>query len=207
MPETTITQLPDPSGFGSDPFTDGWGQSGGPDESLNSDWQIDYFSIARYKQGGEFFRNCGNVVGLFDVYNEATATGLDWFPDDDRSHLDEVEIVPPSVTFGRHASLWLGDRQIDQVLGDLGDRRRRRDRSSQRGGARDHLLVGETDPVISRSEGGYPVAAVGRGHVAGVVMGTGVQLVVGNLDVVALPDQLQVVVVRVVQSSCSSRIP
>ena len=35
--------------------------------AANPDWQIDYFSIARYKQGGEFFRNCGNVIGLFDV--------------------------------------------------------------------------------------------------------------------------------------------
>ncbi len=66
----------------SDPFTGGWGQSGGPDEFLNPDWQIDYFSIARYKQGGQFFRNCGNVVGLFDVDNSATAAGVDWTPDD-----------------------------------------------------------------------------------------------------------------------------
>ena len=65
----------------SDSFTNGWGQSGGPMEGVDVNWQIDYFAIARYKQGGEFFRNCGNVVGLFDVDNTATATGLDWFPD------------------------------------------------------------------------------------------------------------------------------
>ena len=66
----------------SDPFTGGWGQSDGPVEGFDVNWQIDYFSIARYKQGGQFFRNCGNVVDTFEVDNTATATGVDFFVDD-----------------------------------------------------------------------------------------------------------------------------
>ena len=98
----------------SDPFTGGWGQSGGPDEILNPDWQIDYFSIARYKQGGEFFRNCGNVVDTFDVDNTATATGIDWFddpPDNDTVSDDATVIIKEGILLdgyqrkSKHASV------------------------------------------------------------------------------------------------------
>ena len=62
----------------SDPFTGGWGQSGGPVEGVNTTgWKVQYFSIARYKQGGQFFRNCGNVVGPFTVDNFATVAWSD----------------------------------------------------------------------------------------------------------------------------------
>ncbi len=83
----------------SDPFTDGWGQAGGPDEILNPDWQIDYFSIARYKQGGQFFRGCGNVIGTFDLDNTATASGTDSFPDSCR--IPWSPTPTPSVTRSR----------------------------------------------------------------------------------------------------------
>ncbi|WP_336922415.1 MBL fold metallo-hydrolase [Aquipuribacter sp. SD81] len=36
----------------------------------------------------------------------------DALPADERHHLDEVEIVPPTVTFERSTSLWLGDREV-----------------------------------------------------------------------------------------------
>ena len=62
----------------SDPFTGGWGQSAGPVEGVDTNWQIAYFSIARYNSQG-FFKNCGNVVNQFDVPNTATATGTDSF--------------------------------------------------------------------------------------------------------------------------------
>ncbi|MDH3786567.1 MAG: DUF11 domain-containing protein, partial [Acidobacteriota bacterium] len=69
----------------SDAYTGGWGQSGGPDPVDNPDWQIDYFSIARYKktngEDGSFFRSCGNVVDIFEVDNTATAIGTDSYPD------------------------------------------------------------------------------------------------------------------------------
>ena len=77
----------------SDPFTDGWGQSAGPDEFLNPDWQIDYFSIARYKQGGVFFRNCGNVVDAFEVPNTATVEWEDSLSSDWSETSDEVRVT------------------------------------------------------------------------------------------------------------------
>jgi hypothetical protein len=61
----------------SDSFPDGWGESAGPVEQFNEDWRISYYSIARYKQGGEFFRNCGNVVTPFRVRNMAVVDGSD----------------------------------------------------------------------------------------------------------------------------------
>ena len=62
----------------SDPFTGGWGQSGGPVEGVDVNWQIAFFSIARYNNNG-FIKACGNVVNQFDVPNTATATGDDSF--------------------------------------------------------------------------------------------------------------------------------
>ena len=93
----------------SDAFTDGWGQSGGPDEIDDPDWQIAFFSIARYKQG-EFFRGCGNVVNNFMVDNTATATGMDSFPDDDTVSDDASVTVKPGIKIakikfaGKHVS-------------------------------------------------------------------------------------------------------
>ena len=56
----------------SDPFTGGWGQSGGPIEGVHfPDWQVAYFSIARFNNNG-YIKSCGNVVNDFDVPN----TGL-----------------------------------------------------------------------------------------------------------------------------------
>jgi hypothetical protein len=114
----------------SDSFSGGWGQSGGPDEFLNPDWQIDYFSIARYKQGGEFFRNCGNVVDTFDVDNTATATGIDWFldpPDNDTVSDDATVTIKEGILMdgyqrkAKHASVDLtnftGDEKAIRYIG------------------------------------------------------------------------------------------
>ena len=60
----------------SDPFTGGWGQSGGPIEGVDDNWQIAFFTIARYSPQG-FLKNCGNVVNPFEVPNTATASGED----------------------------------------------------------------------------------------------------------------------------------
>ncbi|WP_297798673.1 hypothetical protein [uncultured Eudoraea sp.] len=62
----------------SDPFTDGWGQSGGPVQGVDNNWQIAFFTIARYNPQG-FLKSCGNVVNNFDVPNTATAMGDDSF--------------------------------------------------------------------------------------------------------------------------------
>ncbi len=60
----------------SDPFTGGWGQSAGPVEGVDVDWQIAYFTIARFNNNG-YIKSCGNVVNPFDVDNTAFATGSD----------------------------------------------------------------------------------------------------------------------------------
>lgn len=39
----------------------------------------------------------------------------DWFPEDERQHLEEVEIVPPSLTFDELTPLWVGDRRIEMA--------------------------------------------------------------------------------------------
>jgi len=62
----------------SDPFTGGWGQSAGPTEGMDTNWQIAFFSVARY-QNGDFRKSCGNVTNAYDVPNTADATGTDSF--------------------------------------------------------------------------------------------------------------------------------
>ncbi|MDH3647762.1 MAG: hypothetical protein OER80_13420, partial [Gammaproteobacteria bacterium] len=77
----------------SDSYDSGYSDTGaGPDEILDADWKIDYFSIARYKRGGQFFRNCGNVIENFDVENQAEADGTD-----SNSPLDSDELVTSNV--------------------------------------------------------------------------------------------------------------
>ena len=83
----------------SDPFTDGWGQTAGPVEGVDGNWQIAFFSITRYKQGS-FFRNCGNVVNEFDVPNIADATGTDSFGTQTVSD-DATVTITPGITLDR----------------------------------------------------------------------------------------------------------
>ena len=70
----------------SDPFTGGWGQSGGPDECLNPDWQIDYYlgsalSLAeRYREAIDPYRralsaNPDSVKARFRLGNPLAAAG------------------------------------------------------------------------------------------------------------------------------------
>jgi len=44
----------------------------------------------------------------------------DWFPDDERPHLSEVSIVPPTLTFDEHTPLWVNDRPISLRYYGLG---------------------------------------------------------------------------------------
>ncbi len=83
----------------SDPFTGGWGQSGGPVEGVDDNWQIAYFSIARFNNNG-FIKNCGNVTNPFDVPNTATATGEDSFGTETASDTD-VLTIGPGITLDR----------------------------------------------------------------------------------------------------------
>lgn len=60
----------------SDSFTGGWGQSGGPVEGVDVNWQIAFFTVDRYNNNA-FIKTCGNVVNPFDVPNTGIATGED----------------------------------------------------------------------------------------------------------------------------------
>ena len=83
----------------SDPFTGGWGQSGGPVEVVDTNWQIAFFTIARYNPQG-FLKNCGNVVNPFEVPNTATATGSD--SSGTESVADDATVtVEPGITLDR----------------------------------------------------------------------------------------------------------
>jgi hypothetical protein len=84
----------------SDPFTGGWGQSGGPVEGVNSaDYQVAFFSIGRYNNNG-FLKSCGNVTNPFDVANTGTASGEDSFGTETASDSATVTIEP-GITIDR----------------------------------------------------------------------------------------------------------
>ncbi|MGI9263983.1 MAG: hypothetical protein ACR2QU_03575, partial [Gammaproteobacteria bacterium] len=84
----------------SDPFTGGWGQSAGPVEGVDVNWQIAFFSIARYNSGNGFIKNCGNVLIPFDVPNTGTASGEDSNGTETVSD-DATLTIVPGVTLDR----------------------------------------------------------------------------------------------------------
>jgi hypothetical protein len=77
----------------SDRFIGGWGQSDGPTEEDNGDWQISSWSILRYRSGGTFFKGCGDVVVPYDLTNTAYADGTD-----SNSDLGTDELVSDTAT-------------------------------------------------------------------------------------------------------------
>ncbi len=83
----------------SDPFTGGWGQSAGPVEGVDVNWQIAFFTIARFNNNG-YLKSCGNVVNPFDVPNTAFASGEDTFGTQDVSD-DATVTVGPGITIDR----------------------------------------------------------------------------------------------------------
>ncbi|HSF87412.1 MAG TPA: hypothetical protein VLG28_17370 [Acidimicrobiia bacterium] len=83
----------------SDPFTGGWGQSAGPVEDVDVNWQIAFFSIVRCNDNG-FIKNCGNVVNPFEVPNTATAIGTDSFGTETVSD-DATVTVGPGITLDK----------------------------------------------------------------------------------------------------------
>ncbi len=83
----------------SDPFTGGWGQSGGPVEGVDVNWQIAYFSIARFNNNA-FIKSCGNVTNPFEVPNSTTATGEDSFGPETASDTATLTIEP-GITLDR----------------------------------------------------------------------------------------------------------
>jgi hypothetical protein len=83
----------------SDPFTGGWGQSAGPVEGVDTNWQIAFFSIARYNSQG-FLKSCGNVTNSFDVPNTANVTGADSFGTETYSD-DATVTIEPGIKLDR----------------------------------------------------------------------------------------------------------
>jgi uncharacterized repeat protein (TIGR01451 family) len=86
----------------SDRFIGGWGESDGPAQGIDVNWQIASYSISRYNQNG-FIKACGDTPVRFNVPNAGTAVGWDSFGPDDSTNVtsDEVsvEIVDPSLVF------------------------------------------------------------------------------------------------------------
>jgi len=83
----------------SDPFTDGWGQSGGPVEFVDENWQIAFFTVGRYSPQG-FLKSCGNVVNDFDIPNTASTEGEDSFGTQDEFD-DATVTIGPGITIDR----------------------------------------------------------------------------------------------------------
>jgi len=104
----------------SDPFTGGWGQSAGPVEGTDTNWQIAFFTIARYNSQG-FLKSCGNVTNPFDVPNTATATGEDSSGTEAISD-DAIVTIEPGITLDRlqtngkrltvRLTNWTGDEKV-----------------------------------------------------------------------------------------------
>jgi uncharacterized repeat protein (TIGR01451 family) len=84
----------------SDPFTGGWGQSAGPVQNVDVNWQIAYFSIVRYSSQG-FHKACGNVVNDFDVLNIADALGEDSNGVVSASSNTAIVTIGPGITLDR----------------------------------------------------------------------------------------------------------
>ena len=63
-------------------------------------WQIAFFSIARYNSGSGFIKNCGNVLIPFDVPNTGTASGEDSYGTQTVSD-DATVWIAPGVTLDR----------------------------------------------------------------------------------------------------------
>ncbi|MFH6769028.1 T9SS type A sorting domain-containing protein, partial [Gaetbulibacter aquiaggeris] len=83
----------------SDPFTGGWGQSGGPVQGVDTNWQIAYFSIGRYSPQG-FLKSCGNVTNDFDILNIADTSGEDSFETETATD-DATVTIGPGITLDR----------------------------------------------------------------------------------------------------------
>ena len=83
----------------SDPFTGGWGQSGGPVQGIDDNWQIAYFSIGRYSPQG-FLKSCGNVTNPFDIVNTADTSGEDSFGTETATD-DATVTIGPGITLDR----------------------------------------------------------------------------------------------------------
>ncbi|MCO5195130.1 MAG: right-handed parallel beta-helix repeat-containing protein [Anaerolineae bacterium] len=81
----------------SDHYEGGWGEKEGPDDEDNPNWQVAFYSIARYKNNGSFQKNCGNVVSDYSVLNRAEANGYD-SSGIESAYDEDLLIIEPGIT-------------------------------------------------------------------------------------------------------------
>lgn len=80
----------------SDPFTGGWGQSAGPVEGVDDNWQIAFFTIARFNANG-YIKSCGNVTVEYEIPNTGYASGED--SEGTQTDSDDARVtVGPGIT-------------------------------------------------------------------------------------------------------------
>jgi hypothetical protein len=107
----------------SDAFTGGWGQSDGPTEGVDANWQISSYSILRYNQNG-FFKGCGDVVEPIDVLNTAYADGTDsnsdYGTDELVSGSDTVQVIRQLKIEIRNEPVIKG-KKMDVLLNNTGE--------------------------------------------------------------------------------------
>jgi hypothetical protein len=108
----------------SDAFIGGWGDSGGPVEGLDVDWQIASYSILRYHNGGQLFKGCGDVVVPWDVPNTAFADGTDsnsgLGTDEVRSDTATVQVIRQLKIEIRNEPVTKG-KKMDVLLNNTGE--------------------------------------------------------------------------------------
>jgi hypothetical protein len=97
----------------SDRFIGGWGESDGPMEGVDVNWQIASYSITRYNNNG-FIKACGDTPVPFNVPNTATASGTDSFEPNPETVSDDavVEIVDPSLVFPENDAVDSKNRDV-----------------------------------------------------------------------------------------------
>ena len=101
----------------SDPFTDGWGQSAGPVEGVDVNWQIAFFTIARFNANG-YIKSCGNVTVPYEIPNTGYASGDDSNGNQEVDDKANVTIIP-GITLDRLQTV--GKRLTARLTNYTGD--------------------------------------------------------------------------------------
>jgi uncharacterized repeat protein (TIGR01451 family) len=99
----------------SDRFIGGWGESDGPMEGVDVNWQIASYSISRYNQNG-FIKACGDTPVPFEVPNQGSAIGTDSFGPDSSTNVTSntatVTIMDPSLVFPENDAVDFKNRDV-----------------------------------------------------------------------------------------------
>jgi hypothetical protein len=98
----------------SDRFIDGWGETDGPAEGIDVNWQIASYVINRFNlgQGDLAYKTCGDTPVKFTVDNTATVDWLDSEGEHSASDTATVEIVDPSLVFPEEDAVEFKNRDV-----------------------------------------------------------------------------------------------